>query len=193
MTDIMSATPLQLVAWFSPMALGGCIIATLGGFILHLLPGTILILVAGVAWILAPLLFAIMPSGANYFAYVFPSMICATIAIDVTFNVTNIFISTNMPLKRQGLAGALINSILQLGIAFFLGMAELVATRTQKSGESKSYKAVFWFEVGCAGIALLLLLGFVKINKAKSDYTADERAAIALEAERVESTSGGRA
>ncbi|KAF2428674.1 putative MFS multidrug transporter [Tothia fuscella] len=190
MTDIMSASPLQLVAWFSPMAVGGCIIATAGGFIMHLLPGTILILVAGVAWILAPLLFAIVPEGANYYAYVFPSMICATIAIDVTFNVTNIFISTNMPLKRQGLAGALINSILQLGIAFFLGMGDLVATRTQDLGERRSYKAVFWFEVGCASAALLLLLGFVKIKSARSDLTHDERMAMAEE-ERDSTSAGG--
>jgi hypothetical protein len=188
MTDIMSATPLQLVAWFSPMAVGGCIIATVGGFVLHLLPGTLLISVAGLAWILAPLLFAIAPVGANFWAYTFPSMICATIAIDITFNVTNIFISSNMPLKRQGLAGALINSILQLGIAVFLGFADLTATQTQELGLRKSYKAVFWFEVGCAGIALVLLLGFVKIDKAKSDYTFEERANIEAELRAVEAT-----
>jgi MFS family permease len=181
MTDIMGATPLQLVAWFSPMAAGGCVIATVGGFLLHLLPGSLLIGIAGVAWILAPLLFAIAPSEVNYWAYIFPSMICATIAIDITFNVTNIFISTNMPLKRQGLAGALINSILQLGIAVFLGFADLTATQTEKLGEKRSYKAVFWFEVACASVALILLLGFVKIDKAKSDLTMDEREAMMAE------------
>jgi hypothetical protein len=186
MTDIMSGTPLQLVAWFSPMAAGGCIIATVGGFVLHLLPGTLLISVAGLAWILAPLLFAIAPLGANYWAYTLPSMICATIAIDITFNVTNIFISSNMPLNRQGLAGALINSVLQLGIAVFLGFADLIATQTENLGLRKSYKAVFWFEVGCAAIALVLLLGLVKIDKAKSDYTFEERANMEVELRAIE-------
>jgi hypothetical protein len=186
MTDIMSGTPLQLVAWFSPMAAGGCIIATVGGFLLHVLPGTLLVCVAGVAWILAPLMFAIAPLNANYWAYTFPAMIFATIAIDITFNVTNIFISSNMPLKRQGLAGALINSILQLGIAVFLGFADLTATKTENLGLRKSYKAVFWFEVGCAGVALVLLLGFVKIDKAKSDLTFDEKALLEAEVRAAE-------
>jgi MFS family permease len=88
MEQILGASPLQVVAWYVPMALGGCIISTFGGFILHLLPGTVLILIAGVAWIVAPLLFAIAPEGANYWAYVFPSMICATMGIDITFNVS---------------------------------------------------------------------------------------------------------
>lgn len=163
------------------MALGGCVIATTSGFLLHLLPGSLLISIAGLAWILAPLLFAIAPPGANYWAYIFPSMICATIAIDITFNVTNIFISSQLPLARQGLAGALINSIMQLGIALFLGFANLTASRTEHLGLSKSYKSVFYFEVACASVALVLLLLFVEIDRAKSDLTVDEKAALEVE------------
>jgi hypothetical protein len=93
MTDIMGGTPMQLVAWFTPMALGGCIISTVGGFVLHIIPGTIIIILAGVSWIVAPLLFAIAPVGANYWKYMFFSMICATIGIDASFNVVSIFVS----------------------------------------------------------------------------------------------------
>jgi hypothetical protein len=175
METIMGATPLQVVAWFVPMALGGCIISTAGGFVLHLLPGTILILISGAAWIIAPLLFAIAPAGANYWAYVFPAMICATTGIDITFNITNIFITTSFPRHRQGLAGALINSILHLGISFFLGISDMIATYTAAKGPSRSWKNVFWFEVALAAAALVILIFFVKIDKAKSDLTADER------------------
>ncbi|OCK97625.1 MFS general substrate transporter [Cenococcum geophilum 1.58] len=93
MTDIMGGTPMQLVAWFTPMALGGCIISTVGGFVLHIVPGTVIIILAGVSWIVAPLLFAIAPVGANYWKYMFFSMICATIGIDASFNVVSIFVS----------------------------------------------------------------------------------------------------
>lgn len=81
-----------IVTGFTPMALGGCIISTVGGMVLHRIPGTSIIILAGAAWIVAPLLFAVAPSAANYWAYTFPSMICATIAIDLTFTVTNIFV-----------------------------------------------------------------------------------------------------
>lgn len=132
------------------MALGGCIIATVGGLLLHIVPGQVLVVISGICWILAPLPFAIAPVAANYCAYVFPAMICSTLAIDITFNVTNIFITTNMPLRRQGLAGALINSVLQLGIAFFLGFADVTVTAVeQNQGLRMAYKAVFWYEVGC--------------------------------------------
>lgn len=165
------------------MAVGGIIIATAGGFVLHILPGTVLVIISGIAWIIAPLLFALAPLGANYWAYTFPAMICATIAIDVTFNVSNIFISTSFPLARQGLAGALSTSVLELGVALFLGLGDLVVTETKGQGLRRSYKNVFWFEVGVASVALVLLVGFVKIDKAKSQMTADERVAALREEE----------
>lgn len=90
MQAIMAGSPLQLTAWYTPTAVGGLVIATLGGFFLHMINGTILLLISGVAFIIAPLLFAIMPVGASYWAYTFPAMICTTVAIDIMFNVTNV-------------------------------------------------------------------------------------------------------
>ncbi|KFY97626.1 hypothetical protein V500_01972 [Pseudogymnoascus sp. VKM F-4518 (FW-2643)] len=191
MQSVMGASPLLVVAWYTPMALGGICISTFGGFILHLLSGTVLIYVAGVAWIIAPLLFAIAPDGANYWAYVFPSMICATIGIDITFNVANIFITTSLPKKEQGLAGALIMLVLHLGISVCLGLADIVNIGTlTKLGQKKSYQAVFWFEVACASTALVILVLFVRVKKAKSSLTVDEMAEMEEVAQREAEAHG---
>ena len=184
---VKDGTPLQIVAWYVPMALGGCIISTVGAFVLHLLPGTVLIVISSLAWIMAPLLFAIAPLDASYWPYFFPSMLCATIGIDITWNVTNIFITTSLPSRRQGLAGAVINSILHLGISLFLGFADVVAIETgnrinepnEVEKFRRTYQNVFWLEVACAAVALIILVLFVKIGKAKSDLTEDERQEIA--------------
>ena len=105
-------------------------------------------------------------------------MIGATIGIDITFNVANIFITTSLSQSRQGLAGALINSLLYLGIAFLLAFADITQTETAHLGLKGSYQTVFWFQLACAGLALVIMLGFVRIRKAKSEMTADERAAL---------------
>ncbi|KAM0168798.1 hypothetical protein ACHAPF_010633 [Botrytis cinerea] len=159
MTGVMGGTPLQLVAWYAPMALGGCIISTLGGFVLHLLPGTALIVTAGVAWIVAPLLFAIAPSGANY----------------------------------QGLAGSMVMLILHLGIAVCLGFSDIINTYTlDRLGLRQSYHAVFWFEVACAGVSLIIMALFVKIKRAESELTVDERMAAMNVMQLDQSTTGAR-
>lgn len=103
-------------------------------------------------------------------------MICATVGIDITFNVANIFITTSLPRKQQGLAGAVIMILLHLGIAVCLGCADIVNTYTVgQLGERRSYHVVFWFEVACAAVALAILISFVKINRAESEMTVDER------------------
>lgn len=178
MTDFMNGTPLKLVAWFSPLAIGGILIATTGGFFLHLISGTMLVLISGISWVAASLIFAVIPLKANYWTWVFPAMLCGTIGLDITFTVTSIFISTSMPLKRQGLAGALINSLVQLSIAVVLGAAALIREKVETtSGQLKSYKAVFWFTMACAIAAWIALSGFVRIPEARSEMTIEEREA----------------
>lgn len=98
---------MEIVAWTTPMCVGGIVIAAAGGLVLHLVSGTILMLVAGVSWVIAPLLFALMPPGSSYWAYIFPAMLTGTIGIDISFNITNIFITTGLPKRQQGLAGAM--------------------------------------------------------------------------------------
>ena len=181
MQQIMGGSPLQLVAWFTPMCLGGCIIAITGGYVLHLLSGTMLMIVSALGWILTSLLFALAPEGANYWAYIFPAMLGATVGIDVTYNVANVFITTSLPSSQQGLAGALLNSLVFLGIAFVLSFADVTQTQTVHLGLRRSYQSVFWYQLAVQSTALVIMLAFVRIRKAESDLTADEKLALEKE------------
>ncbi|RDW62058.1 putative transporter-3 [Coleophoma cylindrospora] len=178
---VLSVSPLLTTAWFAPMVAGGLILSTIGGFTLHLLPGKIVLIISSLGYLTCVLLFALIPENPNYWAYIFPSMLCATLGVDVTYSVSNVFITTSLPKHRQGLAGALINSILFLGISFFLGIADLVVAKTESLGTRGSYKAAFWFALACAAVGLILVVGFVDVGKASSDLTAEEKAGLEAE------------
>ncbi|CEJ62660.1 hypothetical protein PMG11_11154 [Penicillium brasilianum] len=175
MSAFMGATPLQLVAWTVPMAVGGLVVSLTGGFILHKVSGTVLMVISCLGYIGSGLLFAIIPLGGNYWLYVFPAMICGTIAVDISFNLANVFITTSMPKAKQGLAGALIYCTMHMGFAIMLGFADIVETQTKYLGKWKSYKAVFVFQTGLCVLGLLIVLGFVRIRHAESELTADEK------------------
>jgi MFS family permease len=179
--QVVGASPLLTAAWFTPMCVGGLMLATIGGLVLHLLPGRIILLISGTAFIVSTLLFAILPETFNYWAYIFPAMICATLGIDITYNVSNIFITTSMPKARQGLAGAFMNSLLFLGIAFFLSFADLAVSETEERGQRQSYKVAFWMATALSGAALIIMFLGVQIGKASSDLTVDERAELEQE------------
>ncbi|QMW40780.1 hypothetical protein G4B11_004060 [Aspergillus flavus] len=171
---ILGKDTLITTAWFAPMAAGGLILATAGGFTLHFIPGKLLLIISGLGYLVAMLLFALIPENPNYWAYIFPAMIGTTVGCDITYSVSNIFITTNLPKDRQGVAGAVINTTVFVGISLFLGVADLTVSETTYLGLKGSYKAAFWFGVACAGVALVFLL-FIKMGKAESDLTVEEK------------------
>jgi MFS family permease len=157
------------------MAVGGLILSVTGGFIFHKVSGTVMLIISCLGYIGSGLLFTIIPVGGNYWAYVFPAMICGTIAVDISFNLANIFITTSMPKAKQGLAGAMIYCTMHMGFAVMLGFADIVETQTMSLGKWKSYKIVFGFQTGLCILGLLIILGFVRIRHAKSELTVDEK------------------
>ncbi|TQV93803.1 hypothetical protein V2A60_004034 [Cordyceps javanica] len=189
---VLHTSPILTAAWFTPLAVGGMVLAVTGGFIMHLLPNRILLLISTIGFLICVLLPPLIPdqTGAQhmstsklYWAYIFPAMLCGTIGVDIMFNVTNVFITTAMPHRHQNAASGLINSLLYLGQAFWLGIAELaVSASIQTQGADKlglraQYQIGFWLGVGLSALALVLT-ATIKIGSASAALTADEKAAL---------------
>lgn len=186
--NIMGATPLQVVAWFTPTAIGGIIINVLEGYFLHLVPGRILLVVSGVSSVGAPLLLALIPEGGSYWAWIFPSNILTTMGIDLSYTLICVFITTKLPSARQGLAGGLINSVLQLGMAVVLGFSDIIQSYTvDEAGLRQSYKNTFWLGVATGAASLVIMTVWGDVGTAKSDLTADEKLELEREATRLSS------
>ena len=103
-----------------------------------------------------------------------------------------VFITTTFPIAQQGLAGGVINSVLQLGVAVTLGLTDIVQSKTVGAvGLAESYKNTFWFGVAAGAIALLLLAVWGKVPKATSRLTAEEEEELVREAEAETVGRGG--
>lgn len=188
--SVIEATPLQAAAWFTPLAVGGLVLALTGGFVLHMISGRILIMISVLGYFGSVLLFALIPKeGSNgylYWAFIFPAMLCSTIGVDISFNVTNVFITTSMPRRHQAVAGALINSLLYLGMAFWLGVGELAVTATidirgrENVSQRQQFQIGFWTAVGLAVVSMGLI-ATIKMKTAAAEMTADEKAQLAEE------------
>ncbi|KAF5986238.1 major facilitator family transporter protein [Fusarium bulbicola] len=194
--NIMSASPLQVIAWYVPLGVAGLLFSIVEGFILHLVPGRVLLIISGLGAVGSQLLIALIPSGGSYWAWVFPAVIFSTIGIDLSTILMTVFVTTTFPTAQQGLAGSVINSVLQLGVAFVLALTDIIQSATvDEEGLARSYKNTFWFGVGAAAVSLLILAIWGKVPKASSDLTADERAELMQEAiaeQRRNQDSNGR-
>lgn len=101
-------------------------------------------------------------------------MVLQTAFVDVIYTTSNVFITTRLPARHQGLAGALINATLYVGICTFLGIADVAVAASRHLGLAGSYKVAFWIVVGVSA-AVMVLFAFVDIGSAKSELTADEK------------------
>lgn len=128
-------------------------------------------------FVVCNLLLALAPDNPNYWAWIFPAMLSATIGIDIMYNVSNIFITTNVAKTQQGLAGGCINGLLFVGMSFFLGWADLATASRAEFGLRESFKTSLFLGVGLGGVAALIVLVFIRIGKAESDLTLEERVA----------------
>ena len=173
---VLSASPLQVVVWYIPIGVVGLVVSIIEGYILHLVPGHVIMIISGLAAVGSQLLLAFIPSsGGSYWAWIFPSSILSTLGIDLSTILMTVFITTVVPSSQQGLAGGVLNSVLQLGVALVLGLADIIQSAVVKeTGLEKSYKATFWLGVGVAGASLIILMIWGRIPKAASSLTADE-------------------
>lgn len=188
-------TGLKLAAWYTPTAVGGLILCVVGGALLHLVPILMLLVISGLAWIGAPLLLALAPLPLHYWSFVMPSMLCATIGIDLTFTISVVYLSSVSPLRYQGLAGAVSSILVNLAMSFSLSISEIVAVKAESAipiphsaspaerliladqRANRGYKYAFIYAAASAGLGLFIAALFVRISRS----VVQEKKAVDLE------------
>ena len=169
------AGPLLNALWFTPLA-AGVFVSTITGALLKAIPGTAILFFGAVFWMVGPLLLALAPESGpvEYWRSIFPSLISITLAMETTYTVTSVYILECCGEEEQGFGGAFINSLLNLAFAIFVGIADAVQNADSSRGLTSDgharYASVFWLELSCAALALLIMLAFVRIPKL--GYTA---------------------
>jgi MFS family permease len=158
---------MQMPAWFMPMAGGGCLLALVGGRLMHVVSGTIILVITSIAVMISSALFIYAPRNPSYWVWIFPAMVCATIAIDLVYSVVNVFLSSNLPEHQQGLAGSLAHALVQFSGALFLALAKVVMTSTSTLGDTRDYTNAFWLQLICGMVALMIFSVYVRVDKAK--------------------------
>ncbi|TKA83148.1 hypothetical protein B0A55_00704 [Friedmanniomyces simplex] len=184
---------IELAIWYTPTAVGGLILCVVGASLLHIVRLEVLILLSGLAWIGAPLLLAVCPLPLNYWAVVVPSMLCATLGIDLTYTLTLVHFSATQPKKYQGLCGAMCSILVNLAISFSLPLSEIIQTKAIRSrscdmstysAEARicadkvvnwGFRSMFVYAAASAGLGFVVCVLFVRFPRAAArEKAADE-------------------
>ncbi|KAF5608190.1 multidrug resistance [Fusarium subglutinans] len=180
--SVLYTGPLLTTAWLIPLAAGGFILAVTGGFALHILNGRRFLIIFCLGFLGSSILFSIIPDSriSNSFlgwTFIFPAMILATVGVDITFNIHSFIITTSLPNHLQTLGGALVTSLLYLGMAFWLGVIEIATSAQKEVKVAKNLDAPSQCQIGFwTGTGLALIFITVQIQSGEADLAADEKA-----------------
>ncbi|KZS91971.1 putative efflux transporter [Sistotremastrum niveocremeum HHB9708] len=130
-------TPMLTVVRFLPMTVTGILCNVAVALVIGRLPVHYLVAIGCTLTAIAPLLFAIINNSAPYWAFGFPAAIVAVFGADFVFASGTIFVAKVALPHEQSLAGALFNTLTQLGTAFGLAVSTIVHDKVVKSNAVK--------------------------------------------------------
>ncbi|EGD90788.1 hypothetical protein H112_01367 [Trichophyton rubrum D6] len=151
-----------------PNVIIGVILNLSTGLFVHLVQVNYLVIVVSIIAAIAPLLMAIIDPNWNYWICAFWGVLLGPVAIDVVFTIAHLMITDIFPSSTQALAGAVFNTIAQLGSSVGLSAIAVISAAVEKASPypdqspaaiMAGYRAAFW---ACFGTMLFVaFIGFV--------------------------------
>ncbi|KAK0640571.1 major facilitator superfamily domain-containing protein [Cercophora newfieldiana] len=154
--EVQRTTALGASLRLLPNLIFGTFINLTTGFVIHKVPAIYAVLISSGLCTGAPLIMALINPDWPYWNAAFAAQLLAPMSADVLFTVGLIVVSDVFPPETQALAGAVFNTLSQVGVSLGLTtMSVISATITEKStaGDSdkhspvalmEGYRAVFW-------------------------------------------------
>jgi MFS family permease len=195
-TSNLANEQVTLALWYLPMVVAGLVCCIIVEPLLHAVHMKLLLIVTACIWIAAPTILAASPLPLSYWANAFPSVLCATAGINLTFTISIVYLTAVQPSELQGLCGAMCSIFLGLAFAFSLPIGQIIMTKvggrnwmadapndqsTYDENDRQSmisgYRAAFVYAAVSAGLGLVLCVFGVSVpgrlrkedNEAKDD------------------------
>ena len=152
--DYKRYTPLETVTRLAPAFVSGILCNVFVGLMAARVPIVWLLGVGTLSTTTACLLFAIINPSTTYWAYAFPSTIISVLGADLVFAAGSIFIAKSVLPHEQSVAGALFNTLIELGTAAGLTVSTVVFNSVSQRAVAEnrdgivSYHAAQWANLG---------------------------------------------
>ncbi|PKX97740.1 MFS general substrate transporter [Aspergillus novofumigatus IBT 16806] len=163
--ELDNVSPLLLAAWYSPVIPSGLTSALAVGKLLGRVSAAWVMVIGMVAYLISVLI------------------IC--VGMDSSFPAATIIFSDAVPLKYQGIGASVVMTIVNYSISLGLGFAGTVEREVNRGGHTyddkkRGYRGAFYFEVGLAGLGLMMSLVFLvkdHLRKKAKKAAADDESA----------------
>ena len=161
--SLRNSTPLSVVAQMSPVTISGTCAALLTAHLLQRIRTAYIMVVAMFAFCIGNILLATAPVNQIYWIQVFLATIFTPWGMNLSFPAATVILSNFLPREHQGIAAALVSTIVNYSISIGLGIAGTVEANVNDEGSNllAGYRGAWYAAIGLAGGGILLSGHFV--------------------------------
>ncbi|CAO1632245.1 unnamed protein product [Sympodiomycopsis kandeliae] len=161
--ELRGASLLSVVAMALPAGVAGCVAAVLSIVILRKFGPHWVMLFAMTAFTTGSVLIATQPRYQLYWEQTFPSWAIMPGGMDASFPAASLIVASSLPPHRQGVAGSLVNTIINYSVALGLGIAGTVESHTNSGGQDlySGYRYSLFLGTGLAALGAIIALANV--------------------------------
>lgn len=154
---------LNMSARLVPVVFGGIAAGVLTAFLIPRVHISFIVMISMCGFFCGLVLMGTRPVNQVYWGQLFVSTLVIPLGMDMSFPAASIVLSDMLPLEQQGVAGSIINTVVNYSISIGLGIAGTVELYQSKAGipHLQIIRHCFYTGMGTAGLALLLSLYFV--------------------------------
>ncbi|ORY33741.1 efflux protein [Naematelia encephala] len=164
--DVQGTGPIGAMLRFLPTSISGILCNVLVAFLITKVPTQWIVCVGIMATGIASVLFAVAPADTIYWRYPFNGMWLSVMGADFLMATGMIFVAALSLHDEQSVAGALFQTLVQIGGSFGLSLTTVIsdsyqskalnAGKSSVDAELQGIHAAFWLGAGCSFGALII-------------------------------------
>ncbi|KAJ6553197.1 major facilitator superfamily domain-containing protein [Mycena capillaripes] len=174
--DFRGTSALQSIAWLVPFTINGFIAACLVAVLISRVPAQVIFCAGLIAVMLANILTMTAPVSGSYWSAPFVAALLAPFGPDMTFTAAQLVASNTVRRSEQGVAGSLVGTALNYGMALGIGLGGTVEAYTNAGGTQplRGLRGAMYLGCGMAVLGIFIVVFLVRVPKDRRDGYDDE-------------------
>lgn len=163
MLNLRGYTPIETSLTYMPLLVLGIIASLFVGFFMSKRRAPYIVCGSMIGFMCGCIFLSILPVHQTFWKLSFGQMFLLAWGMDCSFPAASLILSDFLPEEHQGMAGSLVNTVVNYSVSLFLAISSTVEVEVLKNtgNELQSYRAATYFGIGISGLAVLVSIVFV--------------------------------
>lgn len=169
MMNLKGHTPIETALTYLPLLILGILASLFVGVAMSKKRAPYIMFGSMLGFLLGCTFLSIIPVHQTFWKLAFGQMFLLAWGMDCSYPAAALTLSDFLPEHHQGMAGSLVNTVVNYSVSLFLAMSSTVEIRTLDiTGDTLlSYRAAAYMGIGIAGLAVVVALIFILTERGK--------------------------